>query len=140
MNTPMLTTAQVAAQQPSSMFNRGEQYEKRTSVLDSIHKIKIYNANPGQAANPELAGKILIKRVGSEEFEVLSNSVGINILAIRKAMNGVYSLLNPDGSVKKKSDGTTESAFAFTEEYFRYARNTDEVFFKDNNEMFVFTS
>jgi hypothetical protein len=123
----------VAAALPESMYNRWETMQK-VNVMDSIHSIKIYNAIPWKAPDAELAWKIMIKRAGSDLwYEPFQESVWVNIIKIRKGMNGAFNILDAEWNPTKDNNGDTKRSFAFTEEYPRFSKNTTEIFFKNND-------
>lgn len=136
MNTTNPNTA-VAAPLPTSMYNRGEQPAVAENVMQSIHSLKLYNAAPGGQEDPQLAGKLLIKSPGMDKYEEFGAAVSMNILKIRKALNGQYNILDINGQPEKDNNGDTKKGFAFTEEYMRFSRNTTEIFFKDNESGWV---
>jgi len=124
---------EVATTDTQSMYNRWSGWEKKVNVMDEIHSLKIYNAQPGKDADPSLANQLMIKAVGNDKYEVFDISVNMNILKINKAINGSYFILDEAGQQVLDSAWEPKRSFAFTEEYFRFSKNTSEVFFKNNN-------
>lgn len=132
MNTTQENTA-VAAPLPASMFNRWEGQAQKENVMQSIHSLKIYNPAPGKSPDPELAGKLMIKNGQTDgKYQPFTTAVKMNILKIRKWMNGQFNQLDETGNPIMDANWEPKKGFAFTEEYFRFSKNTNEVFFKDN--------
>jgi len=123
----------VAKSEVPSMYNRWAERANKVSVMDKIHSIKVYNAAPGKEIDEALAGQLMIKIAWWDKYEKFDPSVWMNILKIRKWINWSYYLLDDGGNQILDSAGKPKRSFAFTEEYFRFSRNTDEIFFKNNN-------
>jgi len=125
-------TENTVAKIPESMLNRWE--EKEVNIMDTIHSIKLYNAPPWEVWDPKLEGCIMIKNSFTEwRYELFDKRVSMNIIKVRKAINGSYPLRNERWEIIKDSIGNAKRGFAFTEEYGRFTRNIDEVFFKKDN-------
>lgn len=133
MNTQAQTTA-VAAPLPAHMLNRGTAGAQRTNVMDTIHSMKVYNAAPNQEADPTKAGMLMIKNGQTEgKYQLFTKEVTVNILSVRKGINGSYNLLDEAGNPILDVNNEPKRGFAYTEEYFRFSKNTNEVFFKDKD-------
>lgn len=133
MTTPVQSTA-VAAPLPAHMLNRGSAWAQRNNIMDTIHSIKVYNPAPWKPIEADKGGFIMIKNGETEgRYVPFAKEVGMNILCVRKGLNGAYNLLDEAGNPILDANNEPKRGFAFTEEYRRWSKNTQEVFFKDKN-------
>lgn len=121
--------SQEIAAMPQNIFNRGNREEK-VNVMNEIHSLKVYNPAPGGKADPELAGKLMIKPIGWESYVKFVGNVSINILKVRKGINGSFILLDENGEQMTDGSWNEKRWFAYTNEYGRFTSNITEVFFK----------
>ncbi|MGB2111082.1 MAG: hypothetical protein ACPHY8_04360 [Patescibacteria group bacterium] len=76
----------------------------------------------------------MIKNSSTEgRYQVFADQVRVNILSIRKGLNGSYILLNEHSQPILDQNNEPKRGFAFSEEYYRFAKNTQEILFKDKD-------
>lgn len=118
-----------------AMLDRGSR-EKEPSVMDNIHKIKLYNANPfasnkeEREVNPELAWKFKIVEAWNWDIKYINSWFKVNILSVCKVKSGNVFVLDEFWDPIKDESGKSKKAFFFTNEHSIYTRKTDMLWFK----------
>lgn len=108
--------------------------DTKTSVLDVIYKMKIYNANPfakdvlERAIDETKAGKYRFLLPDSWEEVYESWPFKVNILTVNKIKSGSVYMLDEFGD----KDIAWGQKFFFTNEYHLYTRKNDVLWFKQS--------
>ena len=122
--------AAVAVQLPESVFRRNDTVQK-INVMDTINSVKTYNPQPWKAEDADLAWNLMIKNYDTEwMYKKFTSNVKINLLKVRKGINGMFNILDDNGNVQMDATWNAKKWFAYTEEYGRYSRNDLEIMFK----------
>lgn len=122
----------LVANLPAHLFQRWESVQN-VNVMESIHSMKIYNPAPWKNIDENLWWMIMLKSPSWDgTYQPFTKQVRVNILKIRKGINGMFNLLDDNDQIIKEWT-ETKKWFAFSEEYPRFTRNTNEVFFKSND-------
>lgn len=120
----------------TAMLDRGSSFEREPSVMDSIHKIKIYNANTFSSdpkdheVDESLVGKYRLVEAGTWEIKYIDSWFKADILAVCKVKSGNVFVLDEFGDPVKDDNGKSKRAFFFTNEHSVYTRKTDMLWFK----------
>lgn len=118
-----------------AMLDRGATTRK-ASVMDNLHKIKLYNANPfsndpkEKEVQEDLVGKLRVVEAGTWEIKYIDSNVKVNILSVCKVKSGNVFVLDEFGDPVKDENGKSKKAFFFTNEHSVYTRKTDMLWFK----------
>lgn len=118
-----------------SMLNRWAG-SMSTSVMDSIHKIKIYNANAfskdpkEKEIDPEKAGKFRIVEAWTWEIKYIDSWFKVDILSVCKVKSGSVFILNEFWETVKDDKWQSKKWFFMTNEHSVYTRKTDTLWFK----------
>lgn len=120
----------------SAMLDRGSSFDKEPSVMDSIHKIKMYNANTfskdpkDHEVDKELAGKLRLVEAWTGEIKYIDSWFKADILTVCKVKSGNVYVLDDFGDVVKDEKWNSKKGFFYTNEYSVFTRKTDTLGFK----------
>ena len=118
-----------------SMLNRWAG-QMSTSVMDNIHKIKIYNANAfskdpkEKEIDPDKAGKFRLVETWSWEIKYIDSWFKVDILSVCKVKSGSVFILNEFWETVKDDKWQSKKGFFMTNEHSVYTKKTDVLWFK----------
>lgn len=120
----------------TAMLDRGSSFEKEPSVMDNIHKIKIYNANTFSSdpkdheVDESLVGKFRLIEAWTWEIKYIDWWFKADILSVCKVKSGNVFVLDEFGDPVKDENGKSKKWFFFTNEHSVYTKKTDMLWFK----------
>lgn len=120
----------------AAMLDRGSSFERTPSVMDNIHKIKIYNANyfskdpKENTVNEELVGKFRVASEANQKLTYIDSWFKADILTVCKVKSGNVFVLDEFGDAVKDSNWNSKKAFFYTNEHSVFTKKTDMLWFK----------
>lgn len=120
----------------TAMLDRGSNFTKEFSVMDWIHKIKIYNANPfsfdpkEKEVQEDLVWKFRLVEGNTLEIKYIDSNIKVNILSVCKVKSGNVFVLDDFWDPIKDEKWKSKKAFFYTNEHSLYTKKTDMLWFK----------
>ena len=111
-------------------------WQTSTSVMDNIHKLKIYNANPfskdpkEKEIDPDKVGKFRLVESSTWAIKFIDGWFKADILSVCKVKSGSVFILNEFGETIKDDKWQSKKGFFMTNEHSVYTKKTDTLWFK----------
>lgn len=116
-----MTGTEIATVNLDMLDRAGKSEGQSSSVMDSIHTLKVYNPQIGKPAEAEKAGKFSIREANTGKEELSEGPFTFNVLDVSFFYSGsIYPIL-PSGAFAE------EKVFFFTNEFSKFAKKTDTV-------------
>ena len=115
-----------------SMLDRWNSFSKRESIMDSIHQVKIYNANTfaNESVDETKAWTFRVKSPDSEELIYMPWPIKINILSVCKVKSWSVFFLDEFGDPALDESGKPKKWFFTTNEHSLFTKKIDTLWFK----------
>lgn len=115
------------------METHAEESSRPQSVMNSIHEVKAYNANPKiWTLDEALAWKFKIKKAYTWDIEYIDSGFKFNPLAICKVKSWLVYLLDEFWMTLHDEEGKEIERLFYTNELSIYTKKTDTIAFKWN--------
>lgn len=113
------------------MLSRLSAWQKDPSVLDELHKVRVYNPNgfEWETMDPSKKGMLIVKMAGTGEEKIIP-SFNFTPLEHYKVIRGNCVLLDEYGDPVKGSDGNQVKKYFYTSQFSKYAKPDQVIGFK----------